>query len=548
MNEIIMYFLKVNIAIALFYLFYRLVFYNDTFWGARRFYLVFAILLSALHPLISLAGWLEKQEPMQAIMTNYVQLEEITVSAAPGSYLTIENMLLTIYALAVIILFSKMCVQLVSILRWRLKGKRQELYGIDIVAIDETITPFSFLNSIFMNPALHNEQETLQILAHEKTHTLQMHSLDVMLSEMLTIICWMNPAAWLLKREMRQNLEFLADNSVLKSGFDSKNYQYHLLQLSYQVPKVNLVNKFNVSPLKKRITMMNQQKTAKAGILKYSLIIPLALTLVLSSNAQTVVNKAKKALSGNTESISPEKGILATNETVAPEIKVIQPKEGKKDVYQVVEKMPVYPGGVNELRSYLARSIRYPVEAQKNNVQGRVIVRFIVNESGKVEDATALKSTLLKSEKLDELVVVGYGPANEAGNATKAETTQSSTLKQLAILENEAIRVVSAMQNWIPGEQNSKKVSVYYTLPIVFKLNGGNKSTENKDNGKLNVKAINGKETPLFVLDGKVIPASEASEIRNDNIKEINVLKDQAATAVYGENGKNGVILISSKK
>ena len=471
MNEIIMYFLKVNIAIALFYLFYRLVFYNDTFWGARRFYLVFAILLSALHPLISLTGWLEKQEPMQTIMTNYVQLEEITVSTAPTSFLSIENILYAIYALVAIVLLCKMCAQLISILRWRLKGKRQVLYGINIVAIHETITPFSFFNSIFINPALHNEQETLQILAHEKTHTLQMHSLDVMLSEMLTIICWMNPAAWLLKREMRQNLEFLADNSVLKSGFDSRNYQYHLLQLSYQVPQVNLINRFNVSPLKKRITMMNQQKSAKAGILKYSLIIPLALALVLSSNAQTVVNKAKKALSGNTEKVRTEKEILATNETIAPELKVVQPKEAKKDVYQVVEKMPVYPGGVNELKSYLARSIRYPVEAQKDKIQGKVIVQFIVNENGKVEDATALRTTQLKSEALDEIVVVGYGSKTEAGSTQKAETTPSSPLTQLAILESEAIRVVSAMQNWIPGEQGGKKVSTYYTLPIVFKLN-----------------------------------------------------------------------------
>jgi len=294
MNDALIYFLKVNIAIALFYLFYRLVFYNDTFWLTRRFYLVVSILLSVVYPLISFSGWLEKQEPMQVIMANYVQLNEITVTNAPVSYLNVENVLLAIYGLVSFILLIRMVVQLTSILRWRLKGKKQLLQGIEIIAVDSTITPFSFFNTIFINPGLHNEQETRQILTHESTHARQLHSLDVLLSELMTVLFWINPAAWLLKREIRHNLEFLADNSVLKSGIDSKSYQYHLLQLSYQVPENQLINKFNISPLKKRITMMNQQKTKKAGILKYSLIVPLALALVLSSNAETIVNSATK--------------------------------------------------------------------------------------------------------------------------------------------------------------------------------------------------------------------------------------------------------------
>jgi len=514
MNELLMYFLKVNIAIALFYLFYRLVFYNDTFWGARRFYLVFAILLSALHPLISLAGWLEKQEPMQAIMTNYVQLEEITVIAAPGSYLTIENLLLAIYALVVIIFFSKMCVQLVSILRWRMKGKRQELYGIDIVAINATITPFSFFNSIFMNPALHNEQETLQILTHEKTHALQMHSLDVILSEMLTIICWMNPAAWLLKREMRQNLEFLADNSVLKSGFDSKDYQYHLLQLSYQVPKVNLINKFNVSPLKKRITMMNQQKSAKAGILKYSLIVPLALALVLSSNAQTVVNKAKKALSNTNEIVSPQKVIQPMNQdieksTIITDEPVIKKEEKQVDnkTYTVVEQMPQYPGGEKALLEFISKNLRYPADAHQNGIQGKIIVRFVVNEFGKVGNAEILR---------------GLYPSIDA----------------------EGLKVVNSLPDWIPGQQNGKKVGVYYVMPIMFKLDGNSKPA-----------AFDVKDKPLVFLDGvKQAKGFDPSSINPTTILSIDVSKPDtdaqkaALITKYGEEGVNGVILITKKK
>jgi len=469
MNDALMYFLKVNIAIALFYLFYRLVFYNDTFWSTRRFYLVVSILLSVVYPFISFSGWLENQEPMQVIMANYVQLNEITVTNAPVNNLNLENVLLIIYGLVSICLLIRMMVQLTSILRWRLKGKRQILQGNEIIAVDATITPFSFFNTIFINPALHNEHETLQILTHENTHARQLHSLDVLLSELMTVIFWMNPAAWLLKREIRHNLEFLADNSVLKSGIDSKNYQYHLLQLSYHVPENQLINKFNISPLKKRITMMNQQKTKKAGILKYSLIVPLALALVLSSNAETIVNSATKiATSGgiakteNTVQQVSQKPIKPTVKSTALVNKTEKPQ--KEKVYDKTDEMPQFPGGEKELLSFIGHNVHYPVKAQENGIQGTVIIRFIISSTGKVGNAIVIKSIMIKGKKIDEVVVVGYG--------AKKETEVKSDLqsKDMIILEKEAIRVVNSIPDFTPGKIKGKKVAVYYTLPITFKM------------------------------------------------------------------------------
>jgi TonB family protein len=546
MNEALMYFLKVNIAIALFYLFYRMVFYNDTFWATRRFYLVFSILLAAVYPLISVSGWLEKQEPMQAIMTNYVQLEAVTVSATPPSAITLENLLLAAYGIVSCFLFIKMVAQLVSILRWRLKGKKVLLNGVEIIAIDGTVTPFSFFTTIFMNPALHNEQETVQILTHECTHARQWHSLDVILSELLTICCWMNPACWLLKREIRHNLEFLADNRVLQSGIDSKEYQYHLLQLSYQVPENLLINKFNISPLKKRITMMNQQKTKKAGILKYSLIVPLALALVLSSNAEALVSKAKNIIAQKTDESSELSAttnapvLSATNDPVLtekkeaqiPEASVIEESKPAQDVagddkvYTVIEKMPQYPGGAKELMSYIARNLRYPVEAQKKGIQGKLFVRFIVTKSGKVEKAEVVRSV---------------DP----------------------ILDQEGLRVVNTLPDWIPGEQNGKKVSVYYTLPIAFKLDDGTKAESKPDKNAITVigykpldkpkTAIDPNNPPVYIIDGVQQPKGIVN-IKQETIASMNILKPDSEKrkaeliAQYGEQAANGVIIITTKK
>jgi len=552
MNDTLMYFLKVNIAIALFYLFYRLFFAGDTFWKTRRYYMLFSVLISFAYPLLSIENWLETQESVRAIVVNYAMLPEITVTAGQQtSFFSFENVALAVYGLGVFVLLVRLIVQLASILQFGLQGKRKVIQGISVIALEKEITPFSFFNLVFINPALHNEHETREIVAHELTHVRQGHSFDVLTGELLSILFWFNPATWMLKREIRQNLEFLADDKVIESGFDSKTYQYHLLQLSYQTPEVKLGNKFNVSPLKKRIIMMNQQKTSKAGLLKYSLIVPLALALVLSSNAQTVVHKAKKALSSTKEVVTEKKSEVdqttkitkTTIKFTAPVIKKDEKSNGK--VYDMVEKMPEYPGGI---LPFIAKNIKYPVAAQQAGVQGKVFVKFIVNKDGKVEQAKLIMGITGKTtHKSNEVVVVGYG-----NNSDK----QTDYYEGAKAIDKEALRVVNAMETWIPGEQKGEKVAVYYTLPINFALDGGEPSVEASNSNGLTKNSIkvtnpiisaNGAK-PLYILDGKEITESDFKAIMADNIQSINVLKDESATKVYGDKGKNGVIQITTKK
>jgi TonB family protein len=523
MNDTLIYFLKVNIAIALFYLFYRLFFAGDTFWKTRRYYLLLSVLVSFGYPLLSVDNWLEKQESVKAIVVNYAMLPEFTVRPVQQTnWLTVENILLAIYAVGVFILFIRMVAQLVSIFRLKLQGSKQTIQGISIIALEKEITPFSFFNAVFMNPTLHNEHETREILAHELTHVRQRHSFDVLVSELLTIAFWFNPATWLLKGEIRQNLEFLADDKVIESGFDSKAYQYHLLQLSYQTPEVKLGNKFNVAPLKKRIIMMNQQKTGKAGLLKYSLIVPLALALVLSSNAQDVVKKMKKvvvaaqdttAVKINTAKVETQKPPIKTSmKFTAPVIKKQEEVVGDEP-YEVVEKMPQYPGGEKALMEYIGKNLHYPVEAQEKGIQGTVIVRFVVNAVGKVMNTEILR---------------GVDPS----------------------LDKAGLTIVNSLQDWIPGEQNAKKVSVYYTLPIKFKLDGDSKGTtkEQVKSGISESFEINGDTKPLYIIDGKPATEVEVKALKPENIKSISVLKDASATAAYGTRGLNGVVLVVLKK
>lgn len=474
MNPTIIYLLKVNIAVALFYLFYRLFFAGDTFWKTRRFYLIFSILVSFTYPLLSIISWLEQSVPLQQLITNYTLLQEVTITPEQNPSIELISVLYIVYTSVAAILIIRLFVQLLSIWRMNRQGTKLWVQNTEITALQRTIAPFSFFGNIYMNPSLHNDIQTKEILAHELTHVRQLHSLDVIAGEILTILCWFNPASWLLKREIRQNLEFLADNKVIESGFDTKSYQYHLLQLSYQTPDLKLTNKFNISSLKKRITMMNQQKTSKAGIIKYLLIIPLGLALIVSSNAETLINSAKKNMQDKTtkiimhnkseqttakstnnpeeltvvgyavtqdkpgDPVSPSEDITPTssvnieiNEPISSPPATVQPSDD--DIFMVVEKMPQFPGGDSELINYLSQNIKYPVEAQKAGIQGRVICQFVIGRDGAINNVKVVRSVDLN-------------------------------------LDAEAVRVIKAMPSWQPGEQRGKKVNVEYTLPINFRL------------------------------------------------------------------------------
>lgn len=513
------YFIKVNVAIAIFYLFYKLFFAGDTLWKARRVYLMLTLIASFAYPMWLITDWLQQQPVALNMIRNYATLPELVVTPESHSF----NFWLLIplgYGIVAFVLTVKLVVQMISIAKIHAKGKPMTINDQEIIALDEEIAPFSFLQHIYINPTLHTADEIKQILTHETAHVRQIHTLDVIVSELVCILCWINPAAWFVKREIRQNLEFLADQQVLSSGFDSRHYQYHLLQLSYQAPNVKLGNRFNVSPLKKRILMMNQKKSNKSTGLKYLLVVPLTLSLVVLSNAETLASTAKTMITQQItapESTTLTPAMLNENtvsvidnkkQDVKPtKLVVAEVKDGQTDnpVFLTVEKMPQFPGGDQALFKFLSENIKYPVNAQKNGVQGRVIVQFIVRKDGTISDVAVIRS--VDSD-----------------------------------LDAEAIRVVNAMPAWIPGQQKGQAVNVKYTLPISFKLDNDDAKSSNNTVNKM---AVDGK-TPLYIVNGKETSSEDINNLSPDKIKSINVLKGPSAE-IYGDKGKNGVIVITLK-
>ena len=419
------YLLKANVGIALFYAFYKLFCQRDTFFQWRRFALLSFLGISFIYPLLNIQDWVKEQPAMYELADYYatwMATEEITVTTpvvidAPQlpSLLTIG---IYLYYIGVIVMSFRFIVQLFSVLRMRWKGTRSIVDGQRIISIPTEADPFSFFGWIFLYlPGLKDESRE-EILKHEQTHARQWHSMDVILCELINIVCWFNPFAWLIKTEIRLNLEYLADNKVAETTSDCKLYQYHLLNLVNKNVQTGLCNNFNVSHLKHRIIMMNKKRTHTAGRIKYALFVPLAAALLIASNISCISSEKQEEISEKQESRAAE-----------------------GEVFMVVEEMPEFPGGMGECMKWLGQNIKYPADAKEKGVQGRVIVQFVVEKDGTIVNAK---------------VVRGVDPD----------------------LDAEALRVVNQSPKWKPGKQKGEAVRVKYTLPIMFRL--GNDSSDSK--------------------------------------------------------------------
>ena len=521
------YFLKVNVAFVLFYAFYRLLFYKDTFFKLRRASLLAFFGLALLYPLLNIQDWVKEQEPMTEVIQIYsAMLPEMTVTPEVVVKTDWKGILLSassyMYWGVMALLFVRFFIQLSSILLLAYRSRRTVIHGVPVYRLDKPAGPFSFFKMIFIHPESHSEKEIDEILTHECTHVFQWHSVDVMICELITVICWVNPFAWLLKREVRHNLEYLADNTVIQSGYDCKSYQYHLLGLAHHYQAAaTLYNSFNVLHLKNRISMMNKKRSHGIGRTKYLIFIPLAAFLMLLSNIEAVARItgeiAAEAVAGvkeateisvlseddvkvsgqviddfngpviganvivkgtNVGTITDTEGYFVLETTknavlrfsfpgmkakevavkdVQGKLKVQLYSDGSAQgsqsapppppmspqistdpsdlVFTVVEVMPEFPGGQGALLQFLAKSIKYPVIAQQNGIQGRVTCSFVVGKDGVIRNIEVIR---------------GVDPS----------------------LDLEATRVISMMPKWKPGMQKGKEVSVKYTVPVTFRLQG----------------------------------------------------------------------------
>lgn len=512
-----MYVLQVNVGLLFFYLLYRGLLARDTFLGMRRLYWWAAWVLAFLYPLVELGVWGRTETPLQVVMADYAEAMTVVVSAVAPEETAAwswQDGLALLWAAGASALLLRMLVQLAVVCRLARRGKWMEWHGVRVLAVEGDNVPFSFFRWIFVQPGNHSEGELEEILAHEQAHVCQWHSLDVVVSELLCCLFWFNPAVWLAKRCVRQNLEFLADRAVVHSGFDRKNYQYHLLRLSYGVNIGQIVNNFNVSPLKKRIMMMNKKKSRHAGALKYALLLPVAGLLVLSANAEAVAETAENVVAHWTAdegSVRMTGVVVDENGKPLPGVTVVikgsmlgvaTDAEGRFEIVSPEDKTLVftYVGRKTQEVAFDAGTtdikVVMPVEDVELNPLVAADVESILNQA-----ADSTKDEVVSVWQDEFFKVVEDMPQFTDGNIfdylaqhvrypeeaekngiggmvyvqfvidTTGKVVEPKVIKSVSPeLDAEALRVVSEMPAWKPGMQRGKPVRVSFTLPVIFKL------------------------------------------------------------------------------
>lgn len=537
MGMFFIYSIKVAICLAAFYLFYKLLLSRDTFHAFNRATLLLLMLLSLVLPFVNISV----DEPTVAY-DGMVQIEQLlamgVVDDGPApSGPTLIQVLFAIYIIGVaLFLVGEIC-SLVRLHRL-ISGKCSVTTadGIKIVVIDDDVAPFSWFNNIVISRSDY-ESGRSEILIHEKAHIARRHSLDIMLCNMLLIFQWFNPAAWLLRRELQNIHEYEADEAVIQSGADASEYQLLLIRKAVGERLFSMANNLNHNSLKKRITMMLIKKSNPWNRAKILLTVPVAAVAVVAfatpkaeslskeieHDSNALVNSVVRSMPGTAEHLTMSTGEAgaagmpaeaAATETAATDslrgrVAGVSAGNSKDDgrVFDVVEEQPRYPGGTNALMAYLRDNIKYPAEAAKAGIQGMVIVQFVVGKDGAVRDIKPVKSV---SPELDA----------------------------------EAVRVVAAMPKWVPGYQRGEAVNVRYTLPVNFRMDGRSGSESQKAAGS----NIAFSDDVYYVVDGVHVSAAELKKISADKINSIEVFKGESAVEKFGEQAKNGAIVVSTKK
>ena len=437
MNNLFTYLVELNISLMILFVAYKLFFEKDKNFIVRRIYLLGVAVLPIILPFLPAS----LRMPVGQMAPISISLEGVTILGAGtatggASALSFTSVLLLIYLVILALGISKVFLQLTHISHAIIHAKRFEAKGITLLE-SKTLHASSFFGYIFIDPAVAEEDSFSHILEHENIHKREWHSIDRILVEVFVMINWFNPVAWMYRRSVIENLEYLADSAVLSKGTDPTKYQLSIL--NQYIGSASISNQFS-SQIKNRINMLN--KNYKLGS-RWKLTLLLPLTAI----AFFIVSCTDK--DAPIEAIEPAEEIAAE----APEM----------EVYDMVDEMPTFNGGEPiEFRKHIAQNLIYPAEASEQGVTGKVIISFIVDKDGKVVVPDQKTNAKIVGKPLDEVVVTAYRKISE--------DAEDPDEKYIQMLKDEAIRVVSLSPDWTPGKKDGKPVAVRYTFPITFIL------------------------------------------------------------------------------
>lgn len=481
------YIAKLSLALAVVYIFYALFLRRLTFYNWNRWYLLGYTAFSFIMPLIDIMPELQRKELDKINLLTWIPSVRVARMVDEKPFfqsIGLWDWVLILLFMGALFLLIKLVIKFYSFKKMKKSARLISGEQTKIYQLDADITPFSYGNAIFINKEKHTDEELQEIIMHEFVHIKEKHTFDIIWSELLCIINWMNPFVWLLRKAIKQNLEFIADDKVLQNGYDKSEYQYLLLKVMGN-HRFSFTNHFNFSSLKNRIIMMNTIKSAKIHLAKFLFLLPVIAVLLLAFRKEM------------------KEKVIPSPQDMIPAV-------------MILNKDAIPPGSTNK-----------PVN---NKSQSAPVVIKIKNEDGQSVDTQRVKGRPLiivdnKIVSEEEMAIIAPDQIKEIFvYKDKYATDKYGEKGKDGVIE---IKLKPIRSQSINKEDTSSTKILNIPDGLIWGL---------KENSK-----------PIFTLNKKMISTAEASKISPEDIESISVLKDKAATSKYGEMAVNGVIEITTK-
>lgn len=369
------YLLKSELLLLLFYAGYKVWLANEKMFRFNRVYLLLSLVFSFLIPSQIIS--------FQSAASNKIgsfSLDELVIQKSNENLntvvddLNLSNVIFGIYFLVVSVLIIRFILNLYTFYRKIKINETQFINGEKVILIEESTLPHSFWNTIFINKAaFKNNKIPVELIAHEKAHLQQKHTLDILFIEILQIVFWFNPIFILYKKAIKLNHEFLADEAVNIRYNSISKYQNLLLEIASDKTSINLASTINYLITKKRFVMMTKKECKIKSALK-------AFTIIAFSGLLLFVFSHKSVAQENNEKLKDDSQAIA---------------------FDSIETKPEFPSGMEAFYKFIGENFKMPPEAAKNNVSGKLYLQFVVEKEGSLSEIKALKD-------------LGYGLGSEA--------------------------------------------------------------------------------------------------------------------------------------
>ncbi len=550
------YLLKVIICSGILCGYYFLALRNKAFHRWNRFYLLAAVVISLIAPVIRINIFQSDKEEgtvVQMLQTiSYGDEAVIEYSKNSSFQIDTENLLEASYSLVSVIFLLIFFISLYKIKRLKKKYPETKIEDISFISTDAKGTPFSFFKSIFWNNAIDlHSRSGQQIFNHEIAHVKEKHSYDKIFMNLVLIFFWINPIFWLMRKELYMIHEFIADKEALEDS-DINAFAEMILQTVYPGQNFSVGNRFFYSPLKRRIMMLTKNKNPKVSYYSRLLVLPLA-AIVFFAFTLKVKNNNSNFYDGKTITViidaghgGDDNGAVASNGT----------KE--KDITLSIAKKIADLNSNPHFKIILSRdndqtiSVRDKVHFAKDH-NADLFISIHVNAA--VDEQLNGFSVLIDRNNTKKNQLLASSLINELKTSYKTQDVIAIRNKGLVVVDSNscpaAIVECGYMTNlndvaFISKDANQDKIA----KDILTAINVYASAQENHESKTLSEKAVIKDSIPagtLIFADGKEISKSEMENISQETIKSIDVLKDASAIKKYGERGKSGVIEIQTK-